>query len=33
MSAVPTVDTKATVVAERETAKRVADNAPRANGG
>lgn len=33
MSAVPTVDTKATVVAERETAKRVADNAQRANGG
>ncbi|MDA9409640.1 HlyD family secretion protein [Bradyrhizobium sp. CCBAU 45384] len=33
MSAVPTVDTKATVVAERETAKRVADNAPRPNGG
>ncbi|MGY4232084.1 membrane fusion protein (multidrug efflux system) [Bradyrhizobium sp. USDA 4449] len=33
MSAVPTVDTKATVVAERETARRVADNSPRANGG
>ena len=33
MSAVPTVDTKATVVAERETAKRVADNALRPNGG
>jgi len=33
MSAVPTVDTKATVVAERETAKRVADNAARPNGG
>jgi len=33
MSAVPTVDTKATVVAERETAKRVADNATRPNGG
>ncbi|WP_439408331.1 HlyD family secretion protein [Bradyrhizobium sp. DASA03076] len=33
MSAVPTVDTKATVVAERETAKRIADNAPRPNGG
>ena len=33
MSAVPTVDTKATVLAERETAKRVADNAIRPNGG
>lgn len=33
MSAVPTVDTKATVAAERETARRVADNAQRANGG
>ena len=33
MSAVPTVDTKATVVAERETAKRIADNATRPNGG
>lgn len=33
MSAVPTVDTKATVVAERERAKRVADNSPRPNGG
>jgi membrane fusion protein (multidrug efflux system) len=33
MSAVPTVDTKAAVVAERETAKRVADNASRPNGG
>ncbi len=33
MSAVSTVDTKATVVAERETTKRVADNAARANGG
>ncbi|MBW7962768.1 HlyD family secretion protein [Bradyrhizobium sp. BR 10261] len=33
MSAVPTVDTKATVVAERETARRLADNAPRPNGG
>lgn len=33
MSAVPTVDTKATVLAERETAKRVADNATRPNGG
>ena len=32
MSAVPTVDTKATVVAERETAKRVADNATRPSG-
>ncbi|KJC49928.1 hemolysin D [Bradyrhizobium sp. LTSP849] len=32
MSAVPTVDTKTTVVAERETAKRVADNATRPNG-
>jgi membrane fusion protein (multidrug efflux system) len=30
---VPTVDTKAAVVAERETAKRVADNASRPNGG
>lgn len=33
MSAVPTVDTKATVVAERETAKRVVENAPHPNGG
>lgn len=33
MSAVPTVDTKATVVAARETAKRLADNSPRPNGG
>ena len=32
MSAVPTVDTKATVVAEREATKRVADNARRPNG-
>jgi membrane fusion protein (multidrug efflux system) len=33
MSAVPTVDTKATVLAESATAKRVADNATRPNGG
>jgi len=33
MSAVPTVDTKQTVLAERETAKRLADNASRPNGG
>ncbi|MGY3455753.1 multidrug resistance efflux pump [Bradyrhizobium sp. LM3.4] len=33
MSAQPTVDTKATVLAERETAKRLADNATRPNGG
>ena len=33
MSAVPTVDTKATVLAERETARRLADNTSRANGG
>lgn len=33
MSAVPTVDTKVTVVAERETARRVADNSSRPNGG
>ncbi|MGX4774096.1 HlyD family secretion protein [Bradyrhizobium guangdongense] len=33
MSAVPTVDTKATVLAERETTKCIADNAPRADGG
>ncbi|MCA1496145.1 MULTISPECIES: HlyD family secretion protein [unclassified Bradyrhizobium] len=33
MSAVPTVDTKQAVLAERETAKRLADNTPRANGG
>ncbi|MBR0787123.1 HlyD family secretion protein [Bradyrhizobium iriomotense] len=33
MSAVPTVDTKATVLAERETAKRLADNTIRPNGG
>ncbi|MCK1732597.1 HlyD family secretion protein [Bradyrhizobium sp. 138] len=32
MSAVPTVDTKATVLAERETAKRLADSASQANG-
>lgn len=33
MSAVPTVDTKATAVAERETARRIADNSLRPNGG
>jgi membrane fusion protein (multidrug efflux system) len=33
MSAVPTVDTKATVLAEREIAKRIADNAAHPNGG
>ncbi len=33
MSAVPTVDTKGTVLAERETAKRLADISPRPNGG
>ncbi|MDN5003607.1 HlyD family secretion protein [Bradyrhizobium sp. GCM10027634] len=33
MSAVPTIDTKQAVVAERETAKRVADNTARSNGG
>jgi membrane fusion protein (multidrug efflux system) len=33
MSAVPTVDTKATVLAERATARRLADNASRSNGG
>ena len=33
MSAVPTVDTKQTVLAERETAKRLADNTARPNGG
>jgi membrane fusion protein, multidrug efflux system len=33
MSAVPTVDTKATVLAERDTAKRIADNAAHPNGG
>lgn len=33
MSAVPTVDTKATVVADRETARRIADNSSRPNGG
>jgi membrane fusion protein, multidrug efflux system len=33
MSAVPTVDTKATVLAERETEKRLAGNTSRANGG
>ncbi|WP_377829042.1 HlyD family secretion protein [Bradyrhizobium lupini] len=33
MSAVPTVDTKQTVLAERETAKHLADNAARPNGG
>ncbi|TFV36709.1 HlyD family secretion protein [Bradyrhizobium frederickii] len=32
MSAEPTVDTKATVLAERETARRLADNTSRANG-
>ncbi|QQO15746.1 HlyD family secretion protein [Bradyrhizobium diazoefficiens] len=32
MSAVPTVDTKATVLAERDTVKRLADNAARPNG-
>jgi membrane fusion protein, multidrug efflux system len=32
MSAIPTVDTKATVLAEREMAKRLADNASRPNG-
>ncbi|MCS3728530.1 membrane fusion protein (multidrug efflux system) [Bradyrhizobium betae] len=32
MSAVPTIDTKATVLAERETAKRLADNTTRPNG-
>ncbi|MGY4629400.1 HlyD family secretion protein [Bradyrhizobium sp. USDA 4486] len=32
MSAVPTVDTKQTVLAERDTAKRLAENAPRPNG-
>jgi membrane fusion protein (multidrug efflux system) len=30
---VPTVDTKATVLAEREIAKRIADNAAHPNGG
>ncbi|MGL9623488.1 HlyD family secretion protein [Bradyrhizobium sp. U531] len=33
MSAVPTVDTKSTVLAEHETAKRLADNTARPNGG
>jgi membrane fusion protein (multidrug efflux system) len=33
MSAVPTVDTKQAVLAERETEKRLADNTSRANGG
>ncbi|WP_063687079.1 HlyD family secretion protein [Bradyrhizobium stylosanthis] len=33
MSAVPTVNTKQTVVAERETARRIADNTTRPNGG
>ncbi len=33
MSAEPTVDTKATVLAERQTAKRLADNAEHASGG
>jgi membrane fusion protein (multidrug efflux system) len=33
MSAVPTVDTKQTVLPERDTAKRLADNATRPNGG
>ncbi|PDT91994.1 hemolysin D [Bradyrhizobium sp. Y36] len=33
MSAVPTVDTKQTVLAERDTAKHLAENAPRRNGG
>ncbi|MBH5370223.1 HlyD family secretion protein [Bradyrhizobium glycinis] len=33
MSAVPTVDTKQAVLAERDSAKRVADNAPNPNGG
>jgi membrane fusion protein, multidrug efflux system len=33
MSAVPTVDTKQAVMAERETAKHLADNAARPNGG
>jgi membrane fusion protein (multidrug efflux system) len=33
MSAVPTVDTKATVLAERATAERLADNATRPHGG
>ncbi|MCK1385401.1 HlyD family secretion protein [Bradyrhizobium sp. 21] len=33
MSAVPTVDTKQAVLAERESAKRVADNAARPSGG
>ncbi|MCA1528030.1 HlyD family secretion protein [Bradyrhizobium yuanmingense] len=33
MSAVPTVDTKQAVLAERETAKRLAENTSRANGG
>lgn len=33
MSAVPTVDTKQAVLAERETAKRLADSMSRANGG
>jgi len=33
MSAVPTVDTKQAVLAERETARRIADNTSRPNGG
>jgi membrane fusion protein (multidrug efflux system) len=33
MSAVPTVDTKSAVVAERETAKRIAANSVHPNGG
>src|SRR4051794_36887966 len=33
MSAAPTIDTKQAVMAERETAKRLADNATRPNGG
>jgi membrane fusion protein (multidrug efflux system) len=33
MSAVPTIDTKQAVLAERETAKRLAGNTSRANGG
>ena len=32
MSAVPTIDTKATVLAERDTAKRLADNTAHPNG-
>jgi membrane fusion protein (multidrug efflux system) len=33
MSAVPTIDTKATVLAERDATRRLADNATRPNGG